>query len=371
MNYDCMKSLVDTLRSETRPDKDRIVSLLACEKKDVTDYLYQTAYSVKETCLGRRVYFRGLIEFSNICSRNCLYCGIRKDNGNCRRYIMPIPEIIEVVRMADTFRYGSVVLQSGERNDQNFIDDVSRMLEQIREATQNRIRVTLSCGEQTLETYHQWFSRGAHRYLLRIETSSEDLYAKIHPEDAHYSFRNRLQCLLDLKKLNYQVGSGMMVGLPFQTLEDIADDILFLKDLDVDMIGLGPYLEHDHTPLVDLGIARNTWPVSIRFERTLKTIAILRIIMKDINIAASTALQAVVPDGREQALGVGANVLMPNLTPMTYRADYQLYNNKPCINEQPDQCRSCLESRVQINGEEIAFDEWGDSLHWKNKQKKG
>jgi biotin synthase len=277
-------------------------------------------------------------------------------------------EVLEAAQFAWDNRYASIVIQSGERQDQSFIDRIDRLLRQIQELTHNELRVTLSCGEQSESTYRRWFDSGARRYLLRIETSDEELYYQIHPKNDKHDFHARLKALNDLKKLGYQVGSGIMVGLPFQTLEQIANDLIFLRDFDVDMVGMGPYIEHEETPLYSF---RETLVPRIdRFDLTLRAIAILRLMMPDINIASATALQAIDPAGREKAFGVGTNVIMPNLTPTHYRGDYTLYEDKPCINENPAMCLGCLEARIKMFGGEIGYGEWGDSRHYARKGEK-
>jgi len=342
-----------------------ITSLLSLDNKTAQETLYKEAYETKRSFVGTKVYFRGLVEFSNTCSKNCLYCGLRTGNNSLHRYEMPDNEILEAVELAWKCKYGSVVLQSGELSTPEFTDKVDRLLKKIETLTNGEIGVTLSCGEQTEETYRRWFASGAHRYLLRIETSDKKLYHKIHPNDDKHCFETRLKALESLKKIGYQVGSGIMVGLPFQTINEIAEDIMFLRDIDVDMVGLGPYIEHSHTPLYkerDILLSKEE-----RFNLSLKCIAILRILMKNINIAAATALQAIDPEGREKALLAGANVIMPNITPTKYRSDYLLYEDKPCTNEGAEQCKNCLEAKIAKCGETIGYGEWGDSKHFKER----
>jgi biotin synthase len=216
-------------------------------------------------------------------------------------------------------------------------------------------------GEQTPETYGRWFESGAHRYLLRIETSSRELYRKLHPAD--HDFEKRVDCLRALKEIGYQVGTGVMIGLPFQTAEDLACDVLFFRDNDIDMIGMGPYVFHEQTPIAG-EVDNSEGTKGKRFTHSLNMVAVTRLLMRDVNIAAATALQALDPKGREKAVMAGANVIMPNLTPTKYRDDYLLYENKPCTNEDSDMCRGCLERRIDSIGERIGWDEWGDSRHF-------
>jgi biotin synthase len=342
--------------------RDELVKLLLAEG-DERQQLFQQAREIKLENIGNKVHFRGLVEFSNICSKDCLYCGIRKSNEKVVRYNATDKEILEACRFAWTNRFGSVVLQSGENSSPTFVSRVNSILRTIKEISNGELGITLSCGEQTLETYIQWRESGAHRYLLRIESSNPELYRKIHPENAFHSFERRLQALTDIKAAGYQVGTGVMIGFPFQTIEDLADDLLFFKRMDIAMVGMGPYIEHEDTPLYEFRSILK--PKQKRFDLALKMIATLRLLMPDINIAAATALQAIDPAGREKALAIGANILMPNLTPCKYRKEYQLYEDKPCLDEDAELCRNCLEARIELTGCEIGYGEWGDSKHFK------
>ena len=340
--------------------RDLLYWLKAGDEKEL-EKLYRMAYEVKFNNTGNRVFLRGLIEFSNICARNCYYCGIRSDS-NLDRYMMTEEEITECALWAWKNKYGSVVLQSGERSDREFIDFVSNVVRRINIETEGKLRIVLCTGEQTYETYKKWFDAGANRYLLRIETTSEKIYREIHPEG--YSLKERMDCLLNLKKAGYQAGTGVMIGLPGQTEEDLLEDIQFFKDMDIDMIGMGPYLPHKDTPLVSLNTDEE---INRRFQLSLKMIALSRIYLQDVNIASTTALQAINPLGREMGLKCGANVIMPNITPVKYRKSYQLYDNKPCLEEMAGECKACIENRVRSTGDEIAFDEPGDSVHFKKR----
>jgi biotin synthase len=240
---------------------------------------------------------------------------------------------------------------------------MNSLLLKIKEISNGELGITLSCGEQSLETYRQWYKNGAHRYLLRIETSNPELYRKIHPDDDFHRFERRIQALKDLRTAGYQLGTGVMIGFPFQTIEDLADDLLFFKQMNVDMVGMGPYIEHEDTPLYEFRDQIKS--KQDRFNLALKMIATLRLLMPDINIAAATALQAIDPAGREKALTIGANIIMPNLTPCSYRKEYQLYEDKPCLDEDAELCRNCLEARIELAGCEIGYGEWGDSKHFK------
>ncbi len=203
---------------------------------------------------------------------------------------------------------------------------------------------------------------------MRIETTNKELYYKIHPENQNHRFETRIEALYNIKKVGYQTGTGVMIALPFQTIEDLADDLIFFRNFDIDMVGMGPYIEHRDTPLYQFKDL--LMPLEERFYLSLKMISILRIMMKDINIAATTALQAIDPIGREKAIKAGANIIMPNITPTVERSNYQLYENKPCIDEQAEDCTNCLEARITMAGDTIVYGEWGDSLHFKNKMVK-
>ena len=345
--------------------RQEITVLLQTKGEDRT-LLLREAHKVKESTVGKKVFFRGLIEFSNICSKDCLYCGIRKSNKKVIRYNASDDEILNACRFAWENRFGSVVLQSGELMSQKFVKRVDILLKKIKQLSNNELGITLSCGEQTRETYQRWFESGAHRYLLRIEASNPDLYYKIHPQTKNHSFEKRLEALHFLSETGYQVGTGVMIGLPFQTTEDLADDLLFFKRIDIDMCGMGPYVEHEDTPLHLF--KHNLMTQQERFNLALNMIAVLRLMMPDINIAAATALQAIDPAGREKALAVGANIIMPNLTPCSYRKEYLIYENKPCLDEDAELCRNCLEARIELAGCEIGYGEWGDSKHFRRFQ---
>lgn len=345
--------------------KADLIQLLEAEGND-RKRLFDAAARKKVEVVGRKVYFRGLVEFSNVCSKDCLYCGIRKSNEKVVRYEASDDEILAACRFAWENRFGSVVLQSGELSSPAFVDRVDRLLKAIKKLSNGELGITLSCGEQTRETYQRWFESGAHRYLLRIESSTPELYQRIHPQNNLHGFDKRIECLQLLRETGYQVGTGVMIGLPFQTMEHLANDLLFMKQIDIDMVGMGPYIEHEETPLYQF---RHTLKSKEeRFDLALKMVATLRLVMPDINIAAATALQAIDPAGREKALTVGANVIMPNLTPCDFRKEYQLYEGKPCLDEDADLCKNCLEARIELAGSEIGYGEWGDSRHFQNRQ---
>jgi len=359
-----MMDEIDDILNKESFSKEDLVRLLSTNEEE-SRKIYEKSKAIKEEEIGRKVYFRGLIEYSNYCSKNCLYCGIRAGNSRYIRYQMPDEEVLEAAKYAFDNKFASIVIQSGERNDRKFIESIERLLKEIHRISEGKLHITLSLGEQTEETYRRWFAAGAHRYLLRIEVSNPELYRKLHPNDKHHDYNERLEALRRLRKVGYHVGTGVMIGLPFQTISDLADDLIFFRDFDIDMAGMGPYIEHKDTPLYQF--RNELLSLRERFLLSLKMVALLRIIMKDINIAATTAMQTIDPQGREKALLVGANVIMPNLTPVKYRQNYLLYENKPCLDEEAEECQSCLEARIALAGDEIGYGEWGDSRHFKHR----
>lgn len=363
--HSSLTDILNNLHQTGNPDRNVLAHLIGVTGEEAIQ-LRSFANDVKQTHLDNYVYFRGLVEFSNKCSKNCYYCGIRAGNKNVNRYDLSDDDVLDAIKFAHEQKYGSVVLQAGERFDGEFIDRVDRLLRKGKQMTNNEIGITLSLGEQSYETLKRWFESGAHRYLLRIESSNEELYYKIHPKNQKHSFKKRMQALYDLKEIGYQTGTGVMVGLPFQTRMDLVDDLLFMRRFGIDMIGMGPYIEHKDTPLYEY--RNELLPINDRFQMTINMISLLRIMMPDINIASATALQAIDPMGREKALKAGANVIMPNITPGMYRDSYNLYENKPCTDEEASDCLSCLGMRIALTGNKIGFGEWGDSKYYFNRQ---
>ncbi len=360
-----MRELIDKLvEGNNILTKEELVLLLQAKNDDRT-YLFEQSKKIKDQYVGKKVYFRGLIEYSNKCIKNCYYCGIRRDNKKLERYTISDDEVLSAARFAYEKNYGSIVLQAGENSSPQYTKHITYLIKEIKKLSNRKLGITLSLGEQSEDTYKEWFDAGAHRYLLRIETSNKELYKKIHPNDKLHNYETRKQSLFKLKNIGYQLGTGVMIGLPFQTLEDLANDLLFMKEIDIDMCGMGPYIEHKETPLYQQNIT--LFPLTERYDLTLKMIAILRIMMKDINIASTTALQAIDPIGREKAIIIGANIIMPNITPTKYRNKYFLYDNKPCSDEDAEDCIKCLELRIKYSGGEIGYGEWGDSKHFINK----
>ncbi|WP_218043858.1 [FeFe] hydrogenase H-cluster radical SAM maturase HydE [Flavobacterium franklandianum] len=342
--------------------KDLITMLNADEEDQII--LFKKSKEITDSLIGNKVHLRGLIEYSNVCIKDCLYCGIQKSNKNTQRYTLSDEEVIQCALYALEHNYGSIAIQSGERTDPLFISKITHLLKGIKKLSNGKLGITLSLGEQTLETYKEWFDAGAHRYLLRIETSNRALYSKIHPNNDLHNFDKRLEALQNIRKAGFQLGTGVMIGLPHQTIGNLADDLLFLKALDVDMVGMGPYIEHFETPLFEARHLLKT--PQERLDLTFKMIASLRIIMKDINIVAATALQAIDKIGREKAIRYGANILMPNITPGNFRNNYKLYQDKPCTDENANDCNTCIDARMSMIGSKIGYNEWGDSKHFTN-----
>jgi len=362
-----VKTTLEKAKNKDDLSVDEIVELLSITDETELKDLFDTAYFLKEQYVGKVAYFRGLIECSNLCIKDCYYCGIRRSNKNVERFQMDEEEIFKEAMWAYEAEYGSCVIQSGERQDDAYINMIERVVKRISEATKGEMGITLSLGEQTEEVYARWKDAGASRYLLRIETTNPELYAKIHPED--HSMEVRKECLAALRRTGYQVGTGVMMGLPGQTMEDLANDILFLKAIDIDMVGMGPYIPHSDTPMGEEVPSYTDAQKKDALALGLKMVAVTRIVLKDINIAAATALQALEYTGREQGLKCGANVIMPNLTETEYRPKYQLYDNKPCTDENSAMCRGCLSGRIKGIGEEIGFNERGDSPHYHKRVK--
>jgi len=355
-----MTPRISSLFNKKEPDRSDIIDMLRCSEEDAL-LLYRKAASVRNRYVGNVVYLRGLIEYSNVCGKNCLYCGIRRENHKVKRYMLTNEEVIDAAMTAYRLNYGSIALQAGEMTSENFVENIEYLVKKIHSMTGGCLGITLSLGEQSRETYERWFNAGAHRYLLRIEASSPDLYRRVHPDDNMHRYDKRLECLKTLQETGYQTGTGVMIGLPSQTLSHLADDIIFMRDFDIDMCGMGPFIEHSDTPLGANGT--DNLFLRERFNLTLRMIAIIRIIMKDINIVASTAMQTIDPAGRERAIMCGANVIMPNLTPECYRAGYRIYEGKPGYSEINEANVSGLKMDM-LPGTTIGLGVWGDTPHY-------
>ena len=319
--------------------KQEIIDILSDNSKN--EWLFREADKIRYENVGDEVHLRGLIEFSNICKRQCKYCGLRCENKNIERYRILKDEILLYTKKAANMGYKTIVLQSGE--DEYF--DTDKMCEIIKEIKKFDVALTLSIGEKTYDEYKAFKKAGADRYLLRIETTDKKLYENMHP---NASYENRKQCLYNLKSLGYETGTGCLVGLPNQTIESLADDILFFKEIDADMVGIGPFIPHEETPLAKASKGD--------FWLALKVMAITRLELPNINIPATTAMETLNPKGRIIALQSGANVVMPNVTSQKYRKKYEIYPGKICVNENPEQCRGCIEAKILSIGRTISKD---------------
>ena len=332
-----MKRIIDTLY-ETADLNDEDIRRLLESDSSVDEYLFQRADYRRQEIYGRDVYLRGLIEFTNFCKNDCYYCGIRRGNRTLERYRLTKEEILDCCNLGYGLGYRTFVLQGGE--DSYYTD---RYLCEIIGAIHEKYpdcAITLSIGERAKDSYQAFFNAGAVRYLLRHETADKTHYESLHPKEM--SPDNRKKCLFELKEIGYQVGTGIMVGSPFQTTENIIEDIRFTQKLNPEMIGIGPYLTHPDTPF--------SCYESGSLKLTLRLIAIFRLMFPHSLIPATTALGTIHPEGREMGLKAGANVVMPNLSPTKYRRLYTLYENKICTGEEAGRCRGCLERRVNNAG---------------------
>lgn len=335
-----MERLLDKLVELHELDKEEMICLLQHLTAERKDRLFHLAVKARKLHYGESVFLRGLIEFSSFCKQDCLYCGLRRSNSSAERYRLTEEEILESAEEGYSLGYRSFVLQSGEDyyfTEARLIRIVKSMKLRFPEAA-----ITLSIGERSEAFYRALFDAGADRYLLRHETASRSLYQLLHPG---MSYDHRVNCLHTLKDIGYQVGAGFMVGLPGQTCEHLAEDLLFLKELQPEMIGIGPFIPHSATPLKD---ARGG-----TVEDTLVMIAMARLLVPEALIPATTAMGTLDPVGREKALGAGCNVVMPILSPLGVRRKYALYENKICMGDEASLCRSCLEMRIAAAGYRI------------------
>jgi len=334
---------MDSLIEELQKNKDLPDAQLKkiIESDEYDNELFERASCVRKLYYGTDVYVRGLIEFTNYCKNNCYYCGIRKDNKNAERYRLSKDEILSCCKQGYDLGFRTFVLQGGE--DNAFSDElICGIVSEIKRLYPD-CAATLSLGEKTHDSYAAYFNAGADRYLLRHETANAEHYRSLHPDSM--SLENRKKCLWDLKKIGYEVGSGFMVGSPYQTTECLIEDLRFLQELQPDMIGIGPYISHKNTPF--------NGKKNGDFHLCLRLIAILRLMFPDALIPATTALGTIDQMGRELGLTAGANVVMPNLSPVKVRKQYELYDHKICTNEEAAECRGCLENRVASMGYRI------------------
>lgn len=343
-----MHSLISQLIEN--PDEKTLVELLNAEGA-LKDELISVAANKRETGVGKHTNLRGLIELSNVCSKDCYYCGIRKSNKEVERYTLTDEEVMEAAQFAYENGFGYVVIQGGELNSHRFIRRVDKLVLAIKAIGRQKMGITLSLGEQKEETYRRWKEFGVNRYLLRIEASDRKLFEQIHPVDAHHDFDVRRESLDRIKRAGILCGTGVMIGLPGQTLNHLAQDLLFMKNLPIDMCGMGPYLEQHDTPLFDR--KDELWDRRTRFDVSLNMIAMLRIMMPHINIAAATAMETIVPEGRRMAIQAGGNVVMPNITPSCYKQKYNLYDNKAGFNDRATLAFEKMKGEVEDAGSHL------------------
>lgn len=346
-------------------DKKTLVGLLAARKQEQLD-LFETSKKIKESVFENKVWFRGLIEFSNICQNNCLYCGIRKGNKKQKGFIIGKDEIFDCLNFIDKAKYGSVVFQSGELNNEKFKNFLLQTIKDTRSKYPS-IGITISCGELGYDFFKRLKKAGADRYLLRIESSNPILYAKMHPSDM--SWQKRYENLKYLQKLNYQTGTGVMVGLPEQTIDDLIGDLKFFVENKFDMFGIGPYVIHEDTPFGKNKKIKSWWEKNKQdnFNLFLNFISLLRILMPTANIAAATACDVFDPLGRIKVLQIAGNIIMPSVTPIDYREQYLLYQNKPCVDEDSNKCFECISKKIITAGLRPVYGELGTSPFYQSK----
>ena len=338
MSYDRsqLREIINTLRKRSDASDEQLKALI--ENGGCDSELFAAADETRRERYGTDVYVRGLIEFTNYCRNDCFYCGIRRSNKNVPRYRMTPDEIMSCCEKGYRLGFRTFVLQGGE--DMFFTDEIMCGIISSLHGRFPDCAITLSLGERPRESYERYFRAGARRYLLRQETASDEHYSRLHPDEM--SGENRKKCLFDLKETGYQVGTGIMVGSPYQTSENIVADLRFMQRLSPDMIGIGRFISHRDTPFA--GFENGT------LELTLRLIAILRLMFPHALIPATTALGTIDPNGREMGLKAGANVVMPNLSPADVREKYQLYDNKICLSDDAEKCKSCLEDKIKAAG---------------------
>lgn len=338
-----LHELIDRLHKEHTLTRGEFITLIKERDEENASYLASLAREEAVKIYGNGVFPRGLVEFTNYCKNNCYYCGIQGSNQHANRYRLSKDEILSACENGYQLGYQSFVLQGGE--DPHYSDDVMvPIVSEIRKRYQD-CAITLSLGERSKESYQKLYDAGADRYLLRHEAATPELYQKLHPESL--SLENRIQCLWNLKEIGYAVGTGFMVGAPYQTVENLVDDLLFIQKLDPQMVGIGPFVPHHDTKFKD-------YP-SGTVELTTYLTSILRLMNPHLLLPATTALGTIDPRGREKGILAGANVVMPNLSPVAVRKDYSLYDNKICTGEEAAECAGCLGRRLASIDYELVF----------------
>lgn len=347
-----MKKYVDKLIRQHHLEKEEWELLLDAQEKQLDEYIFAQARLVRERHYGKSVYLRGLIEISSYCRNDCYYCGIRASNSLAQRYRLSDGEILDCCEQGRRLGFSTFVLQGGE--DTKFSDErVERLIREIKGRYPD-CAITLSLGEKEREAFQRFFAAGADRYLLRHETADLMHYEKLHP--SRMSLQHRKGCLWNLKEIGFQVGSGFMVGSPGQTSACIAEDFLFLEELQPHMVGIGPFIPASGTPFAD--------EPGGTLKQTLRILGLLRLMLPQTLLPATTALGTIHPKGREFGLLAGANVVMPNLSPVSVRKKYSLYDDKICTGEEAAECISCLKRRIESTGYQIDMGR-GDSVMYK------
>ena len=338
-----LHELIDRLHKEHTLTKEEFITLIKERNEESTSYLASLAREEAVNIYGNGVFPRGLVEFTNYCKNNCYYCRIQGSNPNANRYRLSKEEILSACENGYQLGYRSFVLQGGE--DPHYTDEVMvPIVAEIRKRYPD-CAITLSLGERSKESYQKLYDAGADRYLLRHEAADLELYQKLHPESL--SLENRIQCLWNLKEIGYAVGTGFMVGAPYQTVENLADDLLFIKKLDPQMVGIGPFVPHHDTRFKEFP--------SGSVELTTYLVSILRLMNPHLLLPSTTALGTIDPRGREKGILAGANVVMPNLSPVAVRKDYSLYDNKICTGEEAAECAGCLGRRLASIDYQLVF----------------
>ncbi len=342
------KQLIDKLEATSRLTKEEWIALIENRNPDIAQYLFAKARNWQQKYFGNQIYTRGLIEFTNYCKNDCYYCGIRRSSQSAERYRLTKEQIMECCETGYKLGFRTFVLQGGEDGwfTQQKLEEIVRVIKK----NYSDCAITLSLGERSKESYQGLFEAGADRYLLRHETADSAHYQSLHPPEL--SAKHRQQCLWDLKEIGYQTGTGFMVGSPGQNAAHLAQDMLFIRELEPHMVGIGPFVPHHDTPF-----AKESGGT---VELTLFMIGLLRIMLPKLLLPATTALGTIDPQGREQGILAGANVVMPNLSPSSVRAKYQLYDNKICTGDEAAECRLCLNRRMESIGYQLVVDR-GDS----------
>lgn len=349
-----MKKIIKDIKEKQNITYEQLKLLMETQDEELIETLFSEARETAWSIYGKDIYIRGLIEFSNYCKNDCLYCGIRRSNQKAERYRLEKEMILSCCKTGYDLGFRTFVLQSGE--DAFFTDDkICDIVESIKRNHPD-CAVTLSIGEKSKESYKRYFDAGADRYLLRHETACDEHYKKLHP--AELSLENRKECLWNLKEIGYQTGCGFMVGSPYQTIENLYQDLIFIKELEPQMVGIGPFIPQKDTPFAK--------EMAGTLEMTLRLLSIIRLIHPRVLLPSTTALGTIHPQGREKGILAGANVVMPNLSPVDVREKYKLYDNKICTGDEAAECRFCLEKRIESIGYHIAVDRGDfpeDTLH--------